>query len=92
MQTELEFIGPEPTQLIASQVPFGKPFRLVNSKQDIHIRVKPTGFLLNSSVVSDVLSRGDTFVTNIQKGTLYAIEGDRAVELIDASIKIKKVR
>lgn len=40
----------------------------------IIMRVKPTGFLLNSNVIGDVLNRGDCLVVDMAKGTLYVMK------------------
>jgi len=45
----------------------------------ILLRVKPTQFILNSNIVVDVLTRGDVFVVNMSKGTLFVMRGDRLV-------------
>lgn len=44
------------------------------------MKVKPTGFILNSSLVIDVLNRSDCFVINLHKGTMYSVPHDRKVE------------
>ncbi len=73
------------------QLPFGIPFRftvrLKNQSPDIHIRVKPVNYLLNSSLVCDVISRHKCFVVNLNKGTLYIVEGDRFVDEVKAAIQ-----
>ena len=52
----------------------------VKSGGAIVMKVKVTGFLLNSTLIADVLNRGDSIVLNLEKGTLYAMEGSREVE------------
>lgn len=52
----------------------------------IFMRVKPTGFLLNSNLVNDVIARGDIFVVNLSKGTLRAFSGNIDVQEIDVLI------
>jgi hypothetical protein len=39
------------------------------------MKLKPTGFLLNSSVVVDVVNRNDYLVADIKKGTVYSMKG-----------------
>jgi hypothetical protein len=55
----------------------------------IIMRIRPTGFLLNSTLVSEVLSRGDTFIVDLEKGTLYCAAGDRNIDLIHSELKVK---
>ena len=94
MQISLDFDTPKPAPLTLSQVPLSKTFRFTTSTgradKDIFIRVKATGFLLNSSVIGDVLNRGDCLVVNLSKHTLYAKKGDSFVELVDAIVAVKE--
>ena len=53
-------------------LPFGEPFYFNST---VRMKVKPTGFLLNSSLVGDVLNRADCFVIDVEKGTLYVMLG-----------------
>lgn len=92
MQVEFEFPDVAPTTLPKlSSIPFGKPFifKLGNKSQPL-IKVKPVNFLCNSSLLSDVFARGDCVVCNLTKGTVFVSPGTREVELIEASIKVKK--
>jgi hypothetical protein len=66
-----------------SDMPYGEAFR---SKGKLLMRVKPTQFLLNSTIVSDVLNRGDAFVVNIETGTLYITKGSNEATLWDVRI------
>ena len=54
------------------------------------IRVKPTQFLLNSTLVGDVLNRGDCFVVNAETGTLYIMQKNTEVSLVDASFTVQE--
>ena len=72
-----------------SSMPYGEAFK---SKGKLLMRVKPTQFLLNSTIVSDVLNRGDCFVCNLESGTLYITKGSNEaiiwnVEMIDKGEK-----
>lgn len=44
-------------------------------------KVKFTGFLLNSTIVADVMSRGDIFVYNHSSNCVYCFPGNRVVEI-----------
>lgn len=81
----LETLPPKPTALTQ---PYGLPF---THNGNLVMRVKPTGFLLNSSIVADVLTRNDCFVVNLVKGTVYVIQGDATVKPVDAVIKVRKL-
>ena len=74
-----------------NQLPFGKAFRFERSGQ-IHIRVKPVNYLLNSTLLTDVINRGKCIVSNVEKGTVYVVEGDREVMVVDAVIRIKSLK
>lgn len=70
---------------------FGKPFKMINGGfDDIFIRVKPVNYLLNSTLLNDVINRGKCVVCNIRKGTIFVVEGDRRIVMVDAVIRIKK--
>ena len=64
--------------VLLSAVPFGSPVYVPKTKKFI-MKLKPTGFLLNSTIVSDVLARGDCFVCDLKEGTVYAKEGKTEV-------------
>lgn len=56
----------------------GKKFRYPDSPK-IYMKVVPRQFLLNSTLVSDVLNRGDCFVVDAFNGSLLIHSGDRQV-------------
>jgi hypothetical protein len=66
-----------------SSMPYGEAFK---SKGKLLMRVKPTQFLLNSTIVADVLNRGDAFVVNIETGTLYITKGNNEAVLWDVEM------
>lgn len=70
-----------------SKMPYGEVFK-VNGK--FLMRVKPTSFLLNSNLVGDVLNRGDCFIVDIEKGTLYISKGDTQIQFVDATMVIRE--
>jgi len=77
--------------LTVEGIGFGVPFRFCTDKLcgsgDIHQRVKPVNFLLNSNLVNDCINRHKCFVVNAQKGTLFIVQGDRFVEKVQAVIQ-----
>ncbi len=84
LQTELLKIDSSP---ILRNAPYGE---ILKHKGKYLMKLKPTQWLLNSNLVSDVLNRADCFVCNIETGTLYIMSGERAVEYTDATLLIKK--
>lgn len=69
----------------AASVPVSTIFRsyMTNGRysQSLFIRVKPTGFILNSSVISDVMTRGDVLVYNIESDCIHAMKGNTRVKV-----------
>lgn len=62
-----------------AEAKFGEP---VLHGTDMLMRVKPVNFLCNSTVITDVLARGDVLVVNTDKGTCYAMAGDTPVKRV----------
>ena len=52
------------------------------------MKLKPTQFILNSNLVSDVLNRADCFVCNIETGTLYVMQGETEAKIVEATMQI----
>lgn len=78
---------PTPIKLL-KDLPHGEVFVFNGSYR---MKLKPTQFLLNSSLVSDVLNRADCFVCDIEKGTLYIMQGTSVLDgLPDATLLIRK--
>lgn len=50
-----------------------------NGDPAIYMRVKPTSYLLNSSVVTDSINEGKPLVVNLLSGTCYFIRGNELV-------------
>ena len=53
------------------------------SGDSIYMRVKPINFILNSTLVQDVLVRGDIFVVNLSTGNMGAMKGATVVEQLE---------
>ena len=66
-------------------IPFGQACWAIKAKR-LLVRVKPTSFLLNSTVIGDVLARGDTFVFAPKYGTVYPVSGD--IEVIPVNSEL----
>lgn len=58
-----------------------------NDNSKLLMRVKPTGFLLGSNIVGDIINRSDAFVIDIEAGTLYSIPGDTSVRQVLCELK-----
>lgn len=76
-----------PASISLSDVKYGQ---MVRYGEKYIIRVKPTQFLLNSTLVADVLNRGDCFVVNVESGTLYIMQKEMEVFLVDASFTVQE--
>lgn len=75
----------------ASALEYGQPFKRADATGahgPLFIRVKPTGFLLNSNILGDVLNRGDILTVNLEKNTLYYMKGDTPVVMKEAHIVV----
>jgi len=70
--------GSERNRLNANQVKTGQVFCRQNDS-DFYMRVKPTSFLLNSTLVGDKLNNGDVLVVNLYMATCYFIKGTEQV-------------
>ncbi len=46
----------------------------------VFMRVKPTGYMLNSNLVVDCINRNKIFVVNMETGTFYTVKGEEEVE------------
>lgn len=84
-QTSLLIIGDK--EPILRTAPYGEIFKKAGK---LLMRVKPTQFLLNSTLVADVLNRGDAFVINVETGTLYIMQGDEEIAFVDATLLINE--
>lgn len=72
----------------ARETKFGQCFLLSGH---MYMRVKPINFMLNSTLVQDVLGRGDVFVVRLDNGRLSAMSGDTIVtQLEDAEIHYRE--
>lgn len=67
--------------LVAADMAFGETFSNGNP-HSLFLRVKPTGFLLNSSVIGDIINRRDLLVCNLITNTVHAFKGDTPVKLV----------
>lgn len=55
------------------------------------MKLKPTGFLLNSTLVGDVLNRADCFVCDVERGTVYAMPGETVLDTLpDVTLLVKE--
>lgn len=82
MQLELiPLESPSKPVLQLSDVPYGTPVRR-NSSGTIIMRVKATGFLLNSTLIADIIHRDDCLIVDLAKGTMYSVAGHIPVTLL----------
>ena len=81
-QTQLLILSDAPT---IRSVPFGSWF---SYKGKILMRVKPVQFLLNSTLVTDVINRGDCFVVDMETGNLYVTDGSKSALFANATLVV----
>lgn len=81
MQLELIPIDPVPTWKQLCNIPFGIPVRR-NNNGVVIMRVKATGFLLNSTLIADIIHRDDCLIVDLAKGTLYSVAGHIPVTVL----------
>lgn len=75
---------PEASNLVpVNRISIGRCFL---HRQAVHIRLKPTSFLLNSSIIQDKLAVGWTVVANLEKGTVYLLSGDTGITPVNADV------
>lgn len=82
LQQELLKIESSP---ILRTAPYGE---ILKHEGKYLMKLKPTQWLLNSSLVSDVLNRADCFVCNIETGTLYIMSGEKVIKIVEATMQI----
>jgi hypothetical protein len=69
--------------LTASDIEFGGCFHRTKT---LMMRVKPTGFLLNSNVINENINKNNIFAVNLTTGSLYCFAGTDPVVKVDAEI------
>lgn len=74
--------------LTINQAPYGVALKRIKDSSTI-LRVKPTSFLLNSTLVTEVLNRSDVFIVNLVTGTLFSITGTEEVEILNAKVVVE---
>ena len=85
---QLEFFNaPKSPTLTLRDISYGTLVQSHVTKK-LLMKVKPTGFLLNSTVVGAVLNRADCLVVDVVKGTLYCVQGDIEVTVVKAKLHI----
>ena len=62
-----------------------KAFKLGN---DIYLRVIPAKYLFNSTMIHEVINRGDLFALRVRDSTLCIIRGEEKVEHVDHDVEL----
>lgn len=65
---------------VARDIRFGECFLY---KGALFMRVKPTNFLTNSTLINDVINRGDCFFVDLSTGNVTAYKGDQVVTPVE---------
>lgn len=86
---QLSFLD-EP-EITASDIEVGGVFQIGTGKSaKTMLRVKPTGFLLNSTLVGDVINNHGVFSVDLIKGTLYPVTGNTPVIPVAARVTVSR--
>lgn len=80
---EKERIEPVPVAFVQAGSCFTR-----NNSSSVFIRLKPTAYLLNSSMITDCLNRRKALIADLEKGTTYFIEGEELVWPTEAELII----
>lgn len=61
-----------------ASIAFATPFHRQKSTA-LFIKVKPINFLNNSNLLSDVFTRGDCIICNLETGTIFIVKGNEHI-------------
>lgn len=79
-QLELEFSKQSKNAVYACEMQFGKVFYCEgDSSKRKFVRVKPVNYLLNSTLITDVINRNKIFTVSLDKATLSILPGNTCV-------------
>ena len=62
------------TTLCAKDIPFGGLFSRKHREETL-MRVKPTGYILNSTLVNEAINRNNVFAISTDTGNLRIVDG-----------------
>lgn len=93
--TQLEIIFPDANKPKAEKpilrnLKKGTTFSILGHGESYYIKVSPISFLLNSTLVKEVLERGDCFAVNLTTQNVCILPGNREVEPVAATLSISK--
>lgn len=60
------------------------------NKPSLFMKVKATGFLINSTILSDVFSRGDCLAVNMNTATVQCLPGVISVTKMAGNMQVRK--
>lgn len=94
-QLEISFEIDTSPILHLADLPFGSLFirnsdRGNRDKANIFMKVKVTGFLTNSTLLSDVFSRGDCLAVNLNTHTIQCLQGSISVTQLTGNMQVRK--
>lgn len=94
-QLEISFEENTQTILHLADLPFGSLFirnsdRGQRNNLSIFMKVKATGFLTNSTLLSDVFSRGDCLAVNLNTHTIQCLQGSIGVTQLTGNMQVRK--
>lgn len=71
--------------LIAKDIPFGGFFICADYPDEVLLRVKPVGYILNSDLVNTAINNNAIFAVKISTARMRIINGDRKVRYFPSS-------
>lgn len=74
---------PSPFAAVASLTPGTYFYRQSTDRREIYMRLRPTSFLLNSTLVSEALSAGKSLICNVETGSTFFVLGSELVIPLD---------
>jgi len=72
-----------------ASISYGECFRDEGDK--IYLKVRPVGQLLNSTLVSDVVGRGDCLCVDMSKGSLHIFASSKKVNAVAVNVLVNKI-
>ena len=76
-------------KLLLKDIPHGETFHKKGEK-NLFLKLKTVNFINNSTIITDMIYRGDCLVANLVSGTCFIMKGDTEVVTVDLDISIKE--
>lgn len=80
IREQVKKVAPKQKPVTVAELKYGQEFKKVDY-HDIYMKIKPSGVILNSTLIRDHLVRGNCFIVNTEYSTLSICKGDTPVRL-----------